>query len=221
MFDLTLTFDNGPEPDVTPLVLDILGERDIKTTFFVIGEKLADPARRRLAARARDEGHWIGNHTYTHSTPLGEQPDADTAQREIGRTEAAIGELAHPDRWFRPFGGGGNLDGRLLKPSVVDYLVHNKHSCVLWNAIPHDWDDPDGWTERALEQCRAQPWTLLVLHDLPTGAMRHLDRFLDRAAAIGARFRQDFPPPCVPIRNGAIALPIQAYVSSIEESERP
>lgn len=221
MFDLTLTFDNGPEPDVTPLVLDILGERGIKTTFFVIGEKLADPARRRLAARARDEGHWIGNHTYTHSTPLGEQPGADTARREIGRTEAAIGELAHPDRWFRPFGGGGNLDGRLLKPSVVDYLVHNKHSCVLWNAIPHDWDDPDGWTERALAQCRAQPWTLLVLHDLPTGAMTHLDRFLDRAAAIGARFRQDFPPPCVPIRNGDIALPIQAYVSSIEESERP
>ena len=221
MFDLTLTFDNGPEPDVTPLVLGILGERGIKTTFFVIGEKLADPARRRLAARARDEGHWIGNHTYTHSTPLGEQPGADTAQQEIGRTEAAIGELAHPNRWFRPFGGGGNLDDRLLKPSVVDYLVHNKHSCVLWSAIPHDWDDPDGWTERALEQCRAQPWTLLVLHDLPTGAMRHLDRFLDRAAAIGARFRQDFPPPCVPIRNGDIALPIETYVSSIEESERP
>ncbi|MGF6427130.1 polysaccharide deacetylase family protein [Bradyrhizobium sp. Pha-3] len=221
MFDLTLTFDNGPEPDVTPLVLDILGERGIKTTFFVIGEKLADPARRRLAARARDEGHWIGNHTYTHSTPLGEQPGADTAQQEIGRTEVVIGGLAHPDRWFRPFGGGGNLDDRLLKPSVVDYLAHNKHSCVLWNAIPHDWDDPDGWTERALARCRAQPWTLLVLHDLPTGAMAHLDRFLDRAEAIGARFRQDFPPSCVPIRNGAIALPIQTYVSSIEESERP
>ena len=41
MFDLTLTFDNGPEPGVTPRVLDILGERGIKTTFFVIGEKLA------------------------------------------------------------------------------------------------------------------------------------------------------------------------------------
>ncbi|UGY17226.1 polysaccharide deacetylase family protein [Bradyrhizobium septentrionale] len=221
MFDLTLTFDNGPEPDVTPRVLDILGERGIKTTFFVIGEKLGDPARRRLAVRARDEGHWIGNHTYTHSVPLGQQPGADTAQREIGRTQAAIGELSHPNRWFRPFGGGGNLDDRLLKPSVVDYLVRNKHSCVLWNGIPRDWDDPDGWADRALEQCRAQPWTLLVLHDLPTGAMAHLDRFLDRAETSGARFRQDFPPQCVPVRNGAIVLPIQDYVSSIEESERP
>ena len=110
MFDLTLTFDNGPEPGVTPRVLDILRERGIKTTFFVIGEKLGDPERRRLAARAHDEGHWIGNHTFTHTVPLGQQHDPETAQNEIGRTQAAIGDLAHPKRWFRPFGGGGNLD---------------------------------------------------------------------------------------------------------------
>ena len=221
MFELTLTFDNGPEPAVTPRVLDILRERGIKTTFFVIGEKLIDPERRRLAAHARDEGHWIGNHTFTHSIPLGQQRDAATAENEIGRTQAAIGDLAHPARWFRPFGGGGNLDDRLLKPSVVDYLVRNKHSCVLWNAIPRDWDDPDGWVDRALDQCRTQPWTLMVLHDLPTGAMDHLEDFLDRAEKLGARFRQNFPPACVPIRAGEVVLPIHAYVSSIEESVRP
>ena len=96
MFDLTLTFDNGPEPGVTPRVLDILRERGIKTTFFVIGEKLGDPERRRLAARAHGEGHWIGNHTFTHTVPLGQQHDPETAQNEIGRTQAAIGDLAHP-----------------------------------------------------------------------------------------------------------------------------
>ena len=153
MYDLTLTFDNGPDPDVTPRVLDVLAERGIKATFFVIGEKLADTARRGLAVRAHGEGHWIGNHTFTHSVPLGEQPDRMTAEKEIGRTQDAIGDLAHPQRWFRPFGGGGNLDTRLLKPSVVDYLTRNKHSCVLWNSIPRDWDDPDGWTGRALDQC--------------------------------------------------------------------
>ena len=218
MFDLTLTFDNGPEPGVTPRVLDILRERGIKATFFVIGEKLGDAERRRLAARAHDEGHWIGNHTFTHVVPLGEQRDAETAEKEIGRTQAAIGDLAHTERWFRPFGGGGNLDQRLLKPSVVDHLTRNKHSCVLWNSIPRDWADPDGWTARALDQCSQQPWTLMVLHDLPTGAMAHLERFLDSAEAAGARFRQDFPPACVPIRGGDIALPINDYVSSIEES---
>ena len=218
MFDLTLSFDNGPEPAVTPRVLDVLAERGLKTTFFVIGEKLADPARRGLAQRARAEGHWIGNHTFTHSVPLGLQRAANSAEREIARTQSAMGDLAHPDRWFRPFGGGGNLDDRLLKPTVVDYLVRGRFSCVLWNAIPRDWDDPDGWVERALDQCRSQAWSLMVLHDLPSGAMNHLEEFLDRAQAAGARFRQDFPPACVPIRRGEIVLPIRSYVSSIEEN---
>ena len=96
MFDLTLSFDNGPEPDVTPHVLDTLASRGIKATFFVIGEKLLDPERRRLAARAHHEGHWIGNHTFTHSVPLGQQRDPDSAEHEIGRTQGLIGDLAHP-----------------------------------------------------------------------------------------------------------------------------
>jgi peptidoglycan/xylan/chitin deacetylase (PgdA/CDA1 family) len=218
VFDLTLSFDNGPEPGVTSLVLDVLAEHGIKSTFFVIGEKLVDPERRRLARRARDEGHWIGNHTFTHSVPLGRQRDANSAENEIGRTQAALGDLTHESRWFRPFGGGGNLDEGLLKPSVVGYLTRNRFSCVLWNAIPHDWDDPEGWVERALNQCRSQAWSLVVLHDLPTGAMDRLEEFLDRVKAIGARIHQDFPPACVPIRRGEIVLPLHSYVSSIEES---
>lgn len=218
MFDLTLSFDNGPEPGATPRVLDILAERGIRTTFFVIGEKLADPGRRELASRAFREGHWIGNHTFTHSVPLGRQTDSETAESEVGRTQSLIGDLAHENRWFRPFGAGGNLDNGLLKPSVVDYLCYNQFSCVLWNSIPFDWVDADGWVDRALRQCRAQPWTLMVLHDVPTGATNRLEEFLDRAQAGGARFHQDFPQDCLPIRRGEIALPIAPYVSSIEGS---
>jgi len=214
MFDLTLSFDNGPDPDVTASVLDALAVRDIRTTFFVIGNKLQDPARRALCQRAREEGHWIGNHTFTHTLPLGQRDEPNVAADEIGRTQALIGDLAHPARFFRPSGGGGNLDQRLLKPSVVHYLEQGGYTCVLWNAIPRDWNDPDGWVERALGQCRAQEWTLMVLHDLPTGAMRHLDRFLDEATDAGACFRQEFPPDCVPIRCGHMALPIDAYVSA-------
>src|SRR4029077_18310068 len=58
VFDLTLTFDNGPEPGVTPRVLDILRERGIKATFFVIGEKLGDPERRRLGVPPPQRGPW-------------------------------------------------------------------------------------------------------------------------------------------------------------------
>ena len=80
MFDLTLTFDNGPEPEVTPLVLDILARRGIHTTFFVIGDKVQRPERRKLAERAHAEGHWIGNHSWTHSVPLGERSEPNVAE---------------------------------------------------------------------------------------------------------------------------------------------
>lgn len=220
MFDLTLSFDNGPEPDTTPTVLSILKRHGIRTTFFVIGEKLVDSNRRQIAERAHEEGHWIGNHTYTHSVPLGRQHGDDVDEREIARTQTAIGSLSHPQRWFRPFGGGGYLNDALLRPTTVDHLTTGHYSCVLWNAIPRDWDDPDGWVDRALAQCRSQPWTLMVLHDLPTGAMRHLDRFIELANEAGASFRQQFPPICVPIRCGEIVLPIDPYVSNIEESNQ-
>jgi peptidoglycan-N-acetylglucosamine deacetylase len=214
VFDLTLSFDNGPEPDVTSAVLDVLARRDLQATFFVIGQKLAEPGRHALAERARAEGHWIGNHSYTHSLPLGLRAEADIAEREIGRTQDLIGALAHPKKFFRPSGGGGNIDRRLLSRSAAGFLQRGGYTCVLWNSIPRDWDDPDGWVERALAQCRAQPWTLMVLHDLPTGAMRHLDRFLDAAGAAGACIRQDFPPACVPIVEGIPVRPLDDYVAA-------
>ena len=219
MFDLTLSFDNGPEPAVTPTVLDELARRQIKTTFFVIGQKLVQPESRRFAERAHAEGHWIGNHSWTHSVPLGQQTGNDVAEREIGRTQEAMAGLIHPHRYFRPFGGGGNLDRRLMSGPVVDYLKRGGYTCVLWNLIPRDWADPEGWVDRGLAHCRSQAstqqnWTLMVLHDLPTGAMAHLPRFLDKVGEAGGRIRQDFPPDCMPIVDGKIVQPIDDYVAA-------
>jgi peptidoglycan/xylan/chitin deacetylase (PgdA/CDA1 family) len=214
VFDLTLTFDNGPDAAVTPLVLDVLARRGVRATFFVMGKKLAEPALHRLAARAHAEGHWIGNHTWSHAGPLGRQP-GPVAEAEIGRTEALIGALAHPDKLFRPQGGGGMIGPQLFKPSVVNWLAERRYTCVLWNAIPGDWKDPGGWMETALAQCRAQPWTLMVLHDIDTGAMARLDRFLGAAADAGARLRQDFPPDCVPMLRGEVVRPMDGYVSDM------
>ncbi len=219
MFDLTLSFDNGPEPEVTPKVLDILARRNIKTTFFVIGEKLARPECRKLAERAKDEGHWIANHTYTHTTPLGQRTEPDAAELEIGRTQKVIGDLAHPKKFFRPNGGGGNLDKRLLRSDVADFLKAGRYTLVLWNAIPRDWADPDGWVEVAAAQCHAQwdrldSWPLMVLHDMPTGAMRHLERFLDWVEDAAGEIRQEFPPSTMPIVDGMAVLPLDPYVTS-------
>ena len=210
MFDLTLSFDNGPTPDVTPHVLDALARRDVTSTFFVIGEKLVQ--HRALAERAHAEGHWIGNHTWTHSLPFGLM-DADAAISEFDRTQQAIGSLMHRHRLFRPYGQGGNLDKRLLSRAAVEHLAREKATIVVWSALPRDWQDTDGWVERALDLIAAQPWSLMVLHDLPTGAMRHLDRFLGLVADRGGRVRQDFPPDCLPMIDGRLTQPLERYLA--------
>jgi peptidoglycan-N-acetylglucosamine deacetylase len=211
--DIVISFDNGPDAAVTPLVLDILGRREICAIFCVLGERIARPELRRLTERAHAEGHWIANHTFTHSIPLGRIEDAERVRREIDLTQELIGDLAHPDRLFRPFGGGGNLDERLLSDVAVQHLVEHDYTVVTWNAVPGDWRDPHGWVGVALEQCRAHEHALLVLHDLPTGAMAHLERFLNLAEEQGARFVQGLPDACVPIRRGEVVGSLEGLVS--------
>jgi peptidoglycan/xylan/chitin deacetylase (PgdA/CDA1 family) len=210
---VTLTFDNGPDPDVTPAVLEVLRRRGISATFFVVGARLAEPGRRALAQRAHAEGHWIGNHTFSHSGPLGARRDAGHAVEEIGRTQSLIGSLAHPDRLFRPVGGGGRLGRHLLSAEARDHLAAGAYTIVLWSAVPGDWRDPDGWVDRAVAQCLAQDRPVLVLHDIPGGAMAQLDAALGRLADAGATFRQDFPESCLPMRRGVAAAGLADIVT--------
>jgi peptidoglycan/xylan/chitin deacetylase (PgdA/CDA1 family) len=214
---LTLSFDNGPEPAVTPVVLDTLARHGLRSTFFVIGSKLADPAARACAERAAAEGHWIGNHTWTHSLPLGRQPGR--AALEIAQTQDELGALAHPLRWFRPMGGGGAIGPHLLSPDAVSLLEAGGYSCVLWNAIPRDWAEPDAWMETALAQLDRQDWTLMVLHDLPTGAMTHLDAFLCQVKDRGVMLRQDFPADCVPILAGSAIRSVDHLVTGAGDGD--
>jgi len=109
MRNVCLSFDNGPDPEITPGVLDTLAKHGIRATFFVLGRKIVEPARLAICQRAKAEGHWIGNHTYSHETPLGLQTGPDVANLEVARTQQLIGELAHPDKLSRPFSSGGPI----------------------------------------------------------------------------------------------------------------
>jgi hypothetical protein len=68
--------------------------------------------------------------------------------------------------------------------------------------------------EPALQTCALQAWSVIVLHDLPTGAMRQLDRFLAMLADRGAEFSQDFPAECTPLRKGVPIGPNSDLISS-------
>lgn len=215
MLDLTLTFDNGPDLATTPHVLDVLERAGIRSTFFSVGAKLLDPKCRALAERAQAEGHWIGNHSMHHQVPLGEAADPErVASIEIDGTQQVLGSLTHPDRLFRPFGRGGAIGPHLLSQAALGHLVAGHYTMVLWNAIPRDWVEPEDWVETALGQLAGQTWTLMVLHDLPTGAMQHLERFIDKARGEGVKFRQDFPAACLPLVRGQVMTPMAPYVMS-------
>jgi peptidoglycan-N-acetylglucosamine deacetylase len=198
---ISLTIDNGPEPDVTPLVLDALARRQCPATFFVIGSKIATPAGRALVERAKSEGHRVGNHTYSHSFLFGMAEDQQKAIEEIDRTQSLLGDLGH-ERLFRPYGGDLPLDQRVLSASAYEHLRKHQYSCVLWNHIPRDFEDPTGWPERALGEVRINPWAVIVIHDLPTGAMSCLGSFIDRARDVGAEFVSEFPESVTPLVAG-------------------
>ena len=211
---LTLSFDNGPSAGVTPGVLDELARRNLLATFFVCGKDVSEPVKRALVERAHAAGHRIGNHTQTHSVELGATRDESAPAREIGAAQAALGALASPERWFRPYGAGGVLGPRLLSQAAVRYLESGGYTCVLWNSVPRDWENPTGWPECALADLERRDWTLLVLHDVPTGAMRALPRFLDDVLAHGVEITHELPPACVPIREGRIVGSLDGLVSN-------
>jgi peptidoglycan/xylan/chitin deacetylase (PgdA/CDA1 family) len=222
MSQVTLSFDNGPDPEITPRVLDVLRDHGVTAHFFVLGKHLVDRARQRLVARARDEGHLIGNHSFSHSVPLGNDPRPDAVMREIAATEALLAAIlsapgspggALGSRRFRPAGGGGALGPHLLSPAAVDYLVTHGYSCVLWNSVPRDWIEPDAWAARALADCAAHAHTVIVLHDIPHACLAQLEGFLDAVRAHGNEIVPDLPADCVPIADGRIVGDLAGLVS--------
>jgi peptidoglycan/xylan/chitin deacetylase (PgdA/CDA1 family) len=217
MARVTLSLDNGPDPERTPRLLDVLARTGVAASFFVVGRQLERPGARAVAERAWREGHWIGNHSYSHRIPLGED-GAEAARREIDGAQELLGGLAHPSRWFRPFGGGGRLDRRLLSRAAAERLVAGRYSCVLWSCVPRDWEDAEAWPDVALAAIGAREEagldrTLVVIHDFVEGNDRHLARFVERCRAAGHELVQDFPPDCVPILRGELRGSIDAWVA--------
>ena len=210
---VTLTFDNGPTPDVTERVLDILAGQRILTTFFVIGSKLGEPAAASLMQQAHAAGHWIGNHTFSHTVALGDRPDRAHALSEIEGAQARIGRFSHPEKLFRPYGNSGRLGPHLLSRAALDHLVAQSYRTIIWNNVPGDWKDPDGWVENCMAQVSTQDWSVAVLHDIEGGCLTRLPELLRRLEDLGVTFEQDFPDAVTLTRKGQIVSLPEGYVT--------
>nr|WP_322724071.1 polysaccharide deacetylase family protein [Streptomyces phyllanthi] len=202
-------------------MLETLEARGLKATFFVIGEKLASDAGRELAERTRAQGHWLGNHTMTHGEPLGLLSDPSREVEEITYAQAALGGLSHPARYFRPT-GHGSVGPHLLSRTAADVLISGGYTMVLWSLFVRDSKMPEGWADRALRRLPEHDWQVLVVHDLPTGAMDQLPRFLDAVDSMGVEIVQDFPAECTPIHGGRPCADLEdLYVTPREAVKVP
>lgn len=214
MASVHLSFDNGPHPEGTPAVLDTLRRRGLDATFFVLGKHLATPTGADLARRVRDAGHRLGHHSYSHEIPLGEDPRPEAIEDELGRTHTLLRAIWQGPRWFRPFGGGGRLGPHLLSPAAVDWLGRHAYTCALWNVVPGDWLDPDGWVERALAGVDAQRDAVVVLHDILPDAMANLEYFLMALREEGHSFTTELPPDCTPMIRGRCGPELVSFTQS-------
>ncbi|MHA6485071.1 polysaccharide deacetylase family protein [Paenibacillus sp. strain BS8-2] len=152
--EIALTFDDGPDPKYTPLVLDLLARYGAKATFFVVGSHAEH--QQDLLRRMEKEGHTIGIHNYVHKSNWVMRPS--TVKRQIDKTNDII-EQATGKRsvYYRPPWGIVNL---------FDYSNLGYLHIILWSALFGDWRmrlGADELKKRMLKKLR--PGEVLLLHD--------------------------------------------------------
>lgn len=176
---VALTFDDGPDPEHTPALLDRLRELDVRATFFVIGAHAEDHPE--LLRRMRDEGHAIGHHSWFHGEP--DQTSAATLLRETRRLDrllkTAVGARSH---LFRP--PKGKLD-----PAKLAGIWGVGKTIVLWNVDPKDYACR-GPTEvrRHFEERPLRSGDVVLLHDTYGHATEVLPDLVEDARRQGLRF---------------------------------
>lgn len=154
---VALTFDDGPDPEVTPLVLDALAKHDAHATFFAIGRALV--AHPKLAGDIVAAGHELGNHSWGHSRVQGFS-SVEEQEREIERGAAAI---AAATGWqsaplYRPPLG-------MKTPPLARAAYRKRLTLVTWSLHSHDSriSDPERIAHRVLSRIR--PGDIVLMHD--------------------------------------------------------
>ena len=129
---LAITFDDGPNPAITPKLLELLARHDAKATFFLVGKYVRESPS--LVKETLQAGHLLGNHTDTHPNLFFRSPSS--IREELESANGAIAEaVGAPPRWFRPPFGMRN-------PWVIPAVRQLGMQAVMWTLIPGDWRAP-------------------------------------------------------------------------------
>jgi peptidoglycan/xylan/chitin deacetylase (PgdA/CDA1 family) len=176
---ICLTFDDGPHPELTPKLLDLLEKEKIPATFFLIGrdaEKCPDLVRRMVA-----EGHAVGSHSYSHPkrTELSPAETIEEVSRGRSIVDALIGTRS---RLYRP------PNGKVTARDLL-WMWRNGLCVVLWNVDPRDFAAANSDMVRDWFQDRVlQPGDILLFHDTHPHALTVLPELVNMAKKQGFTF---------------------------------
>lgn len=173
--EVALTFDDGPSPKYTPLLLDGLKERNVRATFFLLGKNVKE--NQELVQRMQAEGHLLGNHTYNH-VQLNKIPET-TARQEILKTNNEIYEATgkYPEYMRPPYGAWKkNME------FCVEMLP------VFWDIDTLDWKSQN--VDAILKAAGEEPedGSIILMHDEYQTSVEAALLIIDRLKEKGYEF---------------------------------
>ena len=176
---VALTFDDGPDPDLTPPLLDLLAERGVKATFYVIGQNAQRHPE--VVWRAFDEGHEIGNHTWSHRFLTTQR--TRSIVEELERTDEVVAGIIgeSPTTLRPPYGATTRL--------LAAWSLHQfGYETVLWSVDSKDYDGvgPEEITSRLADQ--SATGSIILCHDPMPATLEAMPGALDRLLGRGLRF---------------------------------
>lgn len=175
---VSLTFDDGPDPQFTTRILEVLAKHQVKATFFLIGKKIKN--HEDLVCSIFAEGHLLGNHSFNHGNFWDFLPPVKMV-KEILQTEIAIQQITHKKvRYFRPPYG-------VINPMVSSALKQINYKVIAWNRWSQDSirNDPDKILNSLLYKLRAGD--IILMHDTRQVTAEVLDKLIVSIYHLGFR----------------------------------
>ena len=176
---IAITFDDGPHPELTPKLLDILKSRNVKATFYVLGPKVEQHPE--IARRIVREGHEIGNHTMTH--PVMSKMGVSSVRSELERCEEVIIRVTGvTPKTMRPPYGAFKNEQRQWAFAEFGYPT------ILWDVDPNDWKRPGSSVVAHRLINGTRNGSILLAHDIHPGTITAMPQTLDTLINKGYKF---------------------------------
>ena len=176
---VALTFDDGPHATLTPKLLNILRERNVKATFYVLGPNVKrNPG---IVQRMVAEGHELGNHSRTHRVMSKAPTDAMIEEFQFTHDAIVAACGVAPKTQRPPYGAMTKPQRALLKEKFG-------YPCILWDVDPLDWKKPGSAVVASRILSGTRNGSIILLHDIHAGSVDAVPAVLDGLLAKGYTF---------------------------------